>query len=152
MLQIGVDKEVGKMCLTKEVTHVVYSPYTGAYPVDSNDRDREAVATRLRALQHVLGLSDEEMGLAAGVSRQVWANYTSRHLRHSRLIGLQAMRKLKDTFGVTSEWVFLGDASTIQPDLRLKLIEALASPLPPKPRGRRPVPRLGVRPDVGSDN
>jgi transcriptional regulator with XRE-family HTH domain len=95
------------------------------------------VAARLRALQHVLGMSDQDMANAIGTSRPRWSNYVSRKRKNSRMINIDGVRQLKQQFSVTADWVFLGDASTLDHKLRLKLTKALANPQPPKRPGRQ---------------
>jgi transcriptional regulator with XRE-family HTH domain len=132
-----VDKLRQGKGLAELTPRVVSWPNRGALRVDIADKDREEVAARLRALQQVLGASDQEMANSIGVSRQRWSNYVSRSREYSRMISIDGVRQLKAQFRVTSEWIFLGEAATLPEDLRRALNAALANPAPPKRPGRR---------------
>lgn len=90
-------------------------------------------------MQQVVGASDQEMADAIGVSRQRWSNYIARNPRFGRMIHLDGVRQLKKQHGITSEWIFLGEAAGLDDELRKRLNHALANPKKPR-RGRRPNP------------
>lgn len=71
--------------------------------VDSN----EEIARRLVRLRKTLRLSQADMCRRLGVAPNRWNQYES----GMRRITLEVAGKLRDTFGITADWVFFGDES-----------------------------------------
>jgi hypothetical protein len=98
-----------------------------------NPTEKAEIARRLRALQQALGegrepVTHEEMAEHAGCGEKSWWAYQA---------GTQAMPyscagNLKQRFGITLDWIYLGDASRNPHDLQRKIDRALRSPVPLK--------------------
>lgn len=69
----------------------------------------EAVAERLELLRELIGMRQNEFASRAGIGANAWNNYV--HCR-SR-ISVDAAIKLVITYGVTLDFIFLGDASNM---------------------------------------
>lgn len=67
----------------------------------------EQIARRLERLRKTLNMSQADMCRRLGVAPNRWNQYES----GSRRITLEVAGKLRDTFGVTSDWIFFGDES-----------------------------------------
>jgi transcriptional regulator with XRE-family HTH domain len=71
--------------------------------VDTN----AAIAKRLARLRSTMHLSQADMCRRIGVAPNRWNQYET----GTRRITVEVVSKLRDTFGVTSDWVFFGDES-----------------------------------------
>jgi transcriptional regulator with XRE-family HTH domain len=80
------------------------------------------IAERLIATQKALGISPAELSRQSGIPANQWTQFTEP--KYKRRITLAAAYKLKDTFGVTLEWIFDGDRTKLPYDIALKLREA----------------------------
>lgn len=122
--------------LAPALPRVVSSLSLGGLPVEITDNDRHDIVRRLRAIQQAFDQTDEQMASVCGVSRQAWGNYIS--IKNFRMIGYKQITALKREFGVTSDFIQMGDMAEIaDPELRRKLGHAMHSPRRRK-RGRRP--------------
>jgi hypothetical protein len=90
----------------------------------------EDLARRLRALQQAIGdgvpVSHEEMADFAGCGATAWQNYQS----GLRQLPFENAANLRLRFGVTLDWIYIGDASRNPPDLQRKIDAALKNPVP----------------------
>lgn len=92
-----------------------------------------AVGVRLRALQQALDASNEDMAAWAGCTGSAWWNYANGWRR----IPTESAAALKRRWGLTLDWIYLGDgADKNNPELQLKIDAALKNPRP-LIRGRR---------------
>ena len=106
--------------------------------------DRKVIKQRLRVLQQAVGVlsdmpggvPDAQMGEWAGVGRTAWGNYLS----GLRPIPPHAAVALKLRWGVSLDWIYAGDATKNDPDLQIKLDEAIRNPIPVK-RGPKSIKR-----------
>jgi transcriptional regulator with XRE-family HTH domain len=80
------------------------------------------VARRLVATQQALGISPAALCKESGISATQWSQFTDP--AYKRRITLAAAYKLKDSFGITLEWIFDGDRTRLPYDIALKLREA----------------------------
>ena len=85
-------------------------------------RSIPSVAERLIATQKALGISPAELSRQTGIPANQWTQFTDP--KYKRRITLAAAYKLKDTFGITLEWIFDGDRSRLPYEVASKLKEA----------------------------
>ena len=101
----------------------------------------EEVARRLRALQQAIGggvpIPHEGMANYAGCERTAWKNYQSGLQSGLRPLPPENAAKLKMRFGITLDWIYMGDAAHNPPDLQAKIDEALRNPVALKPGRKR---------------
>ena len=90
------------------------------------DEYRLGMAARLRALQEALAASDSDMARGAGVSTQSWFHYRT----GARKLPWSVAAQIKLRWGVTLEWLGIGDASGNPPALQRKIDAALSNPTP----------------------
>lgn len=83
-------------------------------------RSLKEVSDRLILLQQALGLSAAELCRRADIGRNQWSQFQAGAIKKRR-ITLATAYKLKDTFGVTLEWIYDGDPAR----LPVELAEAL---------------------------
>lgn len=77
------------------------------------------VAKRLVATQKALGITPAELSRRAGIPPNQWTQFTDP--KYKRRITMDAAYKLKDTFGITLEWIYDGDLSKLPHDIALEL-------------------------------
>lgn len=79
-------------------------------------------AERLIRTQTALGLSNSELASRAGVTPHAWSQYRT----GTRAISHQALAMLKEQFGVTADWILIGDASNLPHSLYAKILVSAA--------------------------
>ena len=79
----------------------------------------EAIAARLRALRAAVAPSQAEFCRRLGVATNTWNQYEKGNSRPD----LDHATKIARTFGVTLDWIYLGDASGLPHALALRLAE-----------------------------
>lgn len=77
------------------------------------------VAKRLVATQKALGISPAELSRRTKIPPNQWTQFTDP--KYKRRITMDAAYKLKDTFGITLEWIYDGDLSKLPHDIALEL-------------------------------
>lgn len=90
----------------------------------SNPADLKAIAGRLRALRQSVAASQVELCARAGIGPTTWANYEAAKNRPE----LDQARRLVDAFGVTLDWIYLGNESGLRHDLAVRIAAHQASP------------------------
>lgn len=96
------------------------------------ERSPIAIAHRIIRAREALGLTPKAVCDRTGIEPTAYSNYEG-----GKRPGLDAAIALCDAFGVTLDWIYLGDVSGIPHELALKL----AAPEPPRPPRRRGRPR-----------
>jgi transcriptional regulator with XRE-family HTH domain len=79
-------------------------------------------AERLMKTQAALGLSNSDLATRAGVTPHAWSQYRTA----TRSISPQALAMLKEQFGVTADWILVGDASNLPHKLYAKILVSAA--------------------------
>jgi transcriptional regulator with XRE-family HTH domain len=85
-------------------------------------RSLPEVCRRLVATQQALGISPAELSERSDIPPNQWTQFTNP--KYKRRITLVAAFKLKDTFGITLEWIFDGDNSRLPHEIANKLKKA----------------------------
>lgn len=80
------------------------------------------IAERLVATQKALGKTPAALCKESGISATQWSQFTDPE--YKRRITLTAAYKLKDTFGITLEWIFDGDRGKLPYDVATRLKDA----------------------------
>jgi len=80
------------------------------------------IADRLIATQKALGITPAELSRQADIPANQWTQFTDP--KYKRRITLAAAYKLKDTFGITLEWIFDGDRTRLPHEIAVKLRKA----------------------------
>ncbi|CAN1724410.1 protein of unknown function [Hyphomicrobium sp. 1Nfss2.1] len=96
----------------------------------SEGRSNEAIAERLEIIRAVKGLSQKEFANAAGVNESTYSQYK----KGIQAPNLEQANKLCDTWGLTLDWIYRGDNSGLDGDLRdaIKVIRQARSTKPRK--------------------
>lgn len=71
--------------------------------------DLRTIAARLALLRRALGLSQAELCRQIGVATNRWNQYET----GERRITLQVAAKLKDFYGASLDWIYVGDSAGI---------------------------------------
>lgn len=79
--------------------------------------DIAEIAERLRLLREALGMSQSEIARRIGASPSQWNNYEKPLVR----IRIDEAIKLTQTFGVTLDWIYTGDARMMPNHLMQKI-------------------------------
>jgi len=80
----------------------------------SEGRSNEAIAERLEIIRAVKGLSQKDFVTPAGVNESTYSQYK----RGTQAPDLEQANKLCDTWGLTLDWIYRGDNSGLDPNLR----------------------------------
>jgi transcriptional regulator with XRE-family HTH domain len=83
---------------------------------------KNRAAERLVQAQRALGLSNADLAKRAQVSAHAWSQYRTA----DRTIPHKALAMLKEQFGVTTDWILVGDASGLPHGLYAKILAAAA--------------------------
>lgn len=81
-----------------------------ALKVTANDGamySKEKAAARLIQTQTALGLTNAALAKKSGVSAHAWSQYRT----GDRSIPPQALAMLKEEYGITADWILVGDPS-----------------------------------------
>lgn len=97
----------------------------------SEGRSNEAIAERLEIIRAVKGLSQKDFVTPAGVNESTYSQYK----KGIQAPDLEQANKLCDTWGLTLDWIYRGDNSGLDRDLRdaIKVIRQARSTKPRKP-------------------
>ena len=68
---------------------------------------REDVGRRLRLLRMVVDMDQIPFAKSVGIKQSRWSSYE----RGARMLTLAAARALRETYGVSLDWIYLGDPS-----------------------------------------
>lgn len=82
--------------------------------------DNVAISARLSRLRTAVSMSQAELCRAIGVAPNRWNQYES----GERRITIEVVAKLRQRFGVTSDWVYFGDESGLPQRLTDRFLEA----------------------------
>lgn len=85
-------------------------------------RSLPAISARLVATQQALGISPAKLCKDSGISQTQWSQFTDPD--YKRRITLAAAFKLKDTFGITLEWIFDGDRARLPHEIASRVKDA----------------------------
>ena len=99
-----------------------------------NPKGLEAIGNRLRALRAAVAPSQAEFCRRLGVATNTWNQYEKGASRPD----LDHATKIVQAFGVTLDWIYLGDISGLPHGLALRIAEQ-----PPVKAGRGPTPTEG---------
>ena len=93
--------------------------FNGRMAIDFN-----GIADRLSLLSLAFNLKEKELAERAGVSETSWSNYRS-HAKGSESIPNHAAVSLRDSLGISTDWILTGDLTSIRDDaIRQKIIAA----------------------------
>jgi plasmid maintenance system antidote protein VapI len=96
---------------------------------------KEAVEERLELTRRALGYPTQTaFARAIGISAQKWQNYISKKIKDRITVDVAIM--LCKRFGLTLDWIYLGDIGSL-PVRIARQIESAESPPPPSSNGRR---------------
>ncbi len=87
-------------------------------------RSVKDIAKRLEETRGALEKTAAELCREAGIKPNAWSQWTSDNPDKVRKITLAGAYKLKDTYGVTLEWIYDGDLSTLPGRLITKIKKA----------------------------
>jgi len=119
--------------MTRRKSVSLHSAYAEQFD-DPKIRQRYAtqIAERLIATRKALGLNQTQLCRRAGILQSTWSNYeaAARSARDGKerlinIIQLEWAFRLIDTFDLTLDWIYRGDASGLRHSLREKLPEEL---------------------------
>ncbi|HWK44897.1 MAG TPA: helix-turn-helix transcriptional regulator [Stellaceae bacterium] len=79
-------------------------------------QERE-IAARLTATREALGFTQQEMATSVGVERTAWANWEAAR----NLPNMLALARLRERYGVTLDWIIVGDPSGLRHSLATKI-------------------------------
>ncbi len=82
-----------------------------------------AAGARLRAVRHVLRLSQEALAAQLHVSRSAYAGYE----QGERLVDPEVVVRLNRLYGITTDWIYRGSLAGLPDDLRAALAEYLSA-------------------------
>lgn len=88
-------------------------------------RTARDIAIRLKLTQEALGLSSADLCRDTGIKPNAWSQFTNPEKK--RRITMTAAWKLKDTYGITLEWIYDNDRSRLPADIVAKLRRAAAA-------------------------
>lgn len=91
-------------------------------PNGSMARSLEDLADRLRLIESALGMRAVDICKETGIAPNAWSQY--KNPKKKRPITLEAAYKLKDTYGITLEYIFDGDRARLPADIVNKLRRA----------------------------
>ena len=83
-------------------------------------RSPRSIGERLMLTRNVFGMTQTEFGKGAGIKKSTYNQYEKGKERPS----LDEAIKLCDKYGITLDWIYLGDSRGLSPDLRAA-IEAM---------------------------
>ena len=90
---------------------------------DIAGHQNELIALRMRLSRKGLGLTQVEFAERAGLRGNAVANYETGTNRPS----LEAVAALRDTYGMTSDWIYFGDPSSLPYDLAVKILREMVT-------------------------
>lgn len=85
-----------------------------------------AIARRLETTRNALGLSQAQLCRHAGIAANTYSQYESGNGRPS----LDYAMRLCQTFGLTLDWIYFGNAAGLPDDLAARIAEQEATPRP----------------------
>lgn len=88
-------------------------------------RSLKDIARRLKLAQDALGLSGAQIARDTSISANEWSQYLNPE-KYKRKIGTDHVLELKDEYGITLEWVYDDDISSL-PDRLASKIRKLAA-------------------------
>ena len=83
--------------------------------------DRREVGRRIRATRQALGMSQKAVYEKLGISKQTYNNHDTGYSRPSIEDGIRISR----LFGVSLEWIYLGEIRNVPHELAIKLQKLL---------------------------
>lgn len=90
-----------------------------------------AIAERLRTLRKAYGPTQVGFTARVGINQPTWNNWE----REIGRISLDEAMKLVRAIGVTLDWIYRGETSTLRLDIQDRLREAESDPLAAKAKG-----------------
>jgi transcriptional regulator with XRE-family HTH domain len=76
------------------------------------------IGARLKATRDALGLTGTEFGNRARIAQNAYSQYET----GKRMLTISAAMRLCATYGLTMDWLFRGDVSTLPHSLAAKLV------------------------------
>jgi hypothetical protein len=91
---------------------------------------RDDIAKRLRALQRIAGVTDQQMANYVGMSRGAWVNATREGVDGKKVNKPpeEAMVRLCERANLTMDWIYLGVLEKVPYKLAILLQEELTEP------------------------
>lgn len=111
-----------------------YVEYAGVMPGRDpvNPYAVSEIGKRLKLLREALGKTQKTMGDLSGVTDKAWQNYE----KGIRRIEIDAVTRLRENLGITSEWVYYGNLSQMPDDILDKMQLRMREMAAPRRRSR----------------
>src|SRR6185312_1313915 len=93
---------------------------------DPADRSLAAIARRLTATREALEINQTELCRRAGIAKNTYNQLEKAKGRPS----IDTAIRIRDTFGLTLDWIFLGDLPSIQGRLGAQIAARMAASAP----------------------
>jgi hypothetical protein len=85
--------------------------------VGLSDQDKKVIGKRLELLETITGLQGQELAEQFATTKQKWSHYKVGRVE----LPIPLARAIRDKYGCTLDWLFIGDESNLRADFEAKL-------------------------------